>query len=52
MKSEERQRRKAICHGCEHRLETRIATVLIERCGQCGCILQGRITIGCPMKKF
>jgi hypothetical protein len=53
------QGRLAICRACEHLLKTELPKVplltpiVIERCGKCGCPIQGRSAFGsCPAGKF
>lgn len=52
MNKQERQRRLAICRKCEHHLDSKIVMVSVERCNQCGCVLQMLLIAGCPVKKF
>jgi hypothetical protein len=47
---QERERRESICRRCEYSKVKEGSSK--ERCGKCGCVLSGRILIGCPDKRF
>lgn len=52
VETSERKRRMAICKNCEHLRIAYFIRRAVERCGQCGCLILFRASLGCPVGKF